>query len=145
MHWQWVYSNYLLLASSRSTTLPQSFFSTALARKNNCFCPWLSISSSNTASRPPRASITVHRLTAWRASMMALSGYEDEGSMFWRIVPGRTNWSWATVMRRERRTSREMMFKGMESMVRVPADGSSRRRMVRRRDDFPLQEICIWH
>lgn len=64
---------YLLLASSKSTTFPQLFFKTALARKNNCFCPWLSMSSSKVALRPPLESMAVQSLTAWRAAMMASS------------------------------------------------------------------------
>jgi hypothetical protein len=35
--------------------------------------------------------------------------------------------------------SRGMVLRGMESMVRVPEDGLSRRRRVRRKDDLPLR------
>lgn len=44
------------------TNRPVSFLKIALAREKGCRWPWLNMSSSNLASRPPRSAITSHKI-----------------------------------------------------------------------------------
>jgi hypothetical protein len=76
---------YLLVASSRTRTFPGRRI--ARARQKSCCWPCERKTSLMSVSSPPFSWILVYSPTDFRASIMALSGWEPSGSMLRLMLP----------------------------------------------------------
>jgi hypothetical protein len=136
---------YLLVASSRITTLALCLRSIARAKQNNWRCPWekcrSSISTSSGwayLSTSPFSTKISQSCTSFNADMMAFSLLWFRGSALRRTDPGSRYASCGRPMRRERIVWRGIRVMGRESIVMLPAESSTMRKRERTSEDLPL-------
>lgn len=130
-----------LVASSMTTIEPFVFLNIAVARQNNCCCPWERAIASMDASRPPRETMCSHRPTFvnadTRTSLSQLLAREVVRLR--RTDPGRKNGVCGITMKPRRTTSARTAEMSIPSTnILLPASTSTRRSRAEMSVDLPL-------